>query len=73
MESPGATVGEIAKKLGLEWGAMSEEQKAPYNQQAKDQREVYERAMAEYKKNKMSSKAEAEMDDEDDEEYSDED
>lgn len=69
-EDPNATVGEIAKKLGAAWGLMTPEQKQPYNDQAKAQREEYEIAMAEYRK--KGAQAEADEEDEE-EEYTDED
>ena len=49
-ENPGASVGDIAKKLGGLWSMMTPDQKAPYEDQAKADRERYEKEMKEYRK-----------------------
>ena len=71
-ENPGATVGEIAKKLGEEWGRMTDDQKAPYNAKQKKDRERYEREMAAYRKKGAQAGGDDEEEEEEEEEYSDE-
>jgi hypothetical protein len=43
---PGSSVGEVAKKLGAEWRAMSENDKAPYAAKAAADKKRYEDAIA---------------------------
>lgn len=72
-QNPSATVGEIAKQLGAAWKIMTPEQKAPYEKNAKDDRQRYDSQMAEYKKQKTSNSTGGGGDEEEDEEaYSEE-
>eukprot|EP00435_Cladocopium_sp_Y103_P070870 s240_g36.t1 len=43
------SLGEIAKELSAMWGKCSEEEKQPYEEQAKKSKEEYDEAMKEYK------------------------
>ena len=71
-QNPQATVGEIAKQLGAAWKIMTPEQKAPYEQQSKDDRKRYEREMELYRKGEFGVAVSPEEDeDEDDDEESD--
>jgi hypothetical protein len=49
-ENPGLSFGEIGKKLGETWKAMSDESKKPYNDKAAQDKERYTREMKNYKK-----------------------
>ena len=65
-QNPQATVGEIAKQLGAAWKIMTPEQKAPYEQQSKDDRKRYEREMEQYRKGKFTHASPEDDDDDDD-------
>lgn len=67
-QNPQATVGEIAKQLGAAWKIMTPEQKAPYEQQSKDDRKRYEREMEQYRKGKFTHASPEDDDDDDDDE-----
>ena len=41
-ENPGIKFGEVGKKIGGMWKALTEEEKAPYNEQAKAEKEKYQ-------------------------------
>lgn len=47
-QNPGASVSELAKLLGAAWQGMTGDQKAPYEKQAKKDRERYEKEKEEY-------------------------
>jgi len=64
-ENPGIAFGEVGKKLGAMWKALSEEDKQPFAKQASEDKKRYEREVAE-EKDKPHSKVE-ENDDDDDE------
>jgi hypothetical protein len=49
-------VAEVGKAGGLKWKQMSEEEKAPYNEEALQRKATYEKALAKYN-NKGSAKA----------------
>lgn len=53
-QAPNSTVGEIAKKLGAAWRVMTDDQKQPYEQQAKCDRERYEKEMELYRKGEFA-------------------
>lgn len=69
-QNPQATIGEIAKQLGAAWKIMTAEQKAPYEQQSKDDRKRYERQMEQYRKGQytVAASPDEDEDDEDDDE-----
>lgn len=72
--NPSATVGETAKKLGAQWQGMSEEEKAPYLEQQKKDRQRYERDMAAYRaKGATAVGGDEEEEEEEEEDYSEED
>lgn len=77
-QTPGATVGEIAKQLGAAWKVMRAEHKKPYEADAEKGRVKYAEDMVAYRKGdrKASAKKAAvtvQEDDDDEEEYSEED
>ena len=73
-ENSGATVGEVSKILGSAWRVMSDDQKAPYEAKAKEDRERYEEEMAklrqgsQVKKGRKAKKQVVVEDEEEDEE-----
>ncbi len=48
-DSPGASVGEVAKELGKRWKKMSVDDRVPFEEMAKTDRERYLQEMTEYK------------------------
>ena len=77
MEHPDHKVGPLAKLLGQEWSEMNEKEKAPFVEQAKEDKERYEFEMDLWRKGKFSREDpskeldEEEEEDEDEEDYSD--
>lgn len=70
-QNPGASVGDLAKQLGAAWKVMTDDQKAPYEKQAKKDRARYEADMELYRKGEYRHKQaddHEQDDDEDDEE-----
>lgn len=68
-KNPGASVGDLAKMLGSDWKTMSEEDKKPFNEKAKGDRERYDREMELWKKGEFVRSDEAEdVEDSDEEE-----
>lgn len=55
---PEDNIQEITKKVALEWGALSEEQKKPYLEKADAEKKRYAREMEEYKKIKKAEETE---------------
>ena len=47
-QKPNASVGDIAKELGKAWRIMTEDQKEPYEKEAKEDRERYEEEKESY-------------------------
>lgn len=70
-KDPGATVGDLAKKLGAAWKKMSADDKAPYEKSAAGDRVRYSKDMELFKKGIPPKKATVE--DEEEDVYSDED
>ena len=66
-QTPSATVGDMAKQLGAAWKIMTPEQKAPYEAQAKKDRERYEVEMVQYRKGEYNREEEEEEEEDDDE------
>ena len=64
-QNPSASVGEIAKQLGAAWKIMTAEQKAPYDEQTKKDRERYEHEMELYRKGEFVRADEEDVDEED--------
>ena len=64
---PSATVGDLAKKLGAAWKVMNEEQKRPYEELARKDRDRYDDEMQAWRERKGVAAA-ANDDDEDEEE-----
>ena len=54
-QNPSASVGDIAKQLGAAWKIMTAEQKKPYEDQAKKDRERYDSEMEQYKKGEQAA------------------
>ncbi|MEQ2194129.1 High mobility group box 1 [Xenoophorus captivus] len=77
-ESPGLSIGDVAKRLGEMWNSTCAEDKQPYEKKAAKLKEKYEKDIAAYRaKGKTSSApakapAKAEKDDDDDDEDDDE-
>lgn len=71
-QNPQATVGEIAKQLGAAWKIMTDEQKAPYEKQSKDDRVRYEKEMEKYRKGQFTTATSPEEDEDDDDDEEDE-
>lgn len=55
--NPDDNIQEITKKVALEWGSLSEEQKRPYLDRAEEEKKRYAREMDEYKKMKADLEA----------------
>lgn len=78
-ETPGLSIGDVAKKLGELWNKTAAEDKQPYEKKAAKLKEKYEKDIAAYRsKGKVGGSAakapsKADDDDEDDEEEGDED
>ena len=49
-KNPSFGVADIAKELGVAWKALSDKEKSKYEDQAKKDKERYEKEMAKYKK-----------------------
>jgi len=49
-EFPGLVITELAKKMGAKWRALTDEEKMPFNEKAKVDKERYLRDMETYKK-----------------------
>jgi len=73
--NPGANFAEIGRLLGKRWGDLSDKDKAPYQQMAETDKQRYEEAMSDYKKegggtssgsSKKQKKEESESEDDDD-------
>ena len=64
-QNPKATVGDLAKLLGVDWRKLSEADKKPFEARASEDRKRYDREMKEYQ---LKKSAGAEDDDEEDEE-----
>ena len=67
-QTPSASVGDIAKQLGAAWKIMTADQKAPYEKQAKKDRERYERDMELFRKGEFSHNPPPSDDEEEEEE-----
>lgn len=50
-----ATVGELSKQLSALWGALTPEQKLPYDDAARRDKERYERQMAEFRSGRFNA------------------
>jgi hypothetical protein len=59
-EHPDWGVAEIGKHLGAEWKNLTDEEKQPYVDQAKEDKERYKKAMEEYNAKKEAEKEEEE-------------
>merc|ERR1712096_79942 len=49
-ENPNASIGEIGKILGQEWGALDEDRKEAYKKQSEKAKVKYQKTLAAYKK-----------------------
>lgn len=67
-KQPSATVGELAKQLGAAWKRLSEYQKVPFEEKAKEDRARYDRDMKEYKSKKATVQDEEEEEEEEESE-----
>ncbi|KAL6472432.1 hypothetical protein MHYP_G00186200 [Metynnis hypsauchen] len=82
-ETPGLSIGDVAKKLGEMWNKTSAEEKQPYEKKAAKLKEKYEKDIAAYRKGKVvggaakaptkPDKADDDDDDDDDEDDDDDD
>ncbi|XP_030648279.1 high mobility group protein B1a [Chanos chanos] len=79
-ETPGLSIGDVAKKLGEMWNGTAAEEKVPYEKKAAKLKEKYEKDIAAYRKGKVvggAAKAPAKLDkvkkDDDDDDDDDED
>ncbi|XP_007235469.2 high mobility group protein B1a [Astyanax mexicanus] len=82
-ETPGLSIGDVAKKLGEMWNKTSAEEKQPYEKKAAKLKEKYEKDIAAYRKGKVvggaakapskPDKANDDDDDDDDDEEDDDD
>lgn len=85
-ESPGLTIGEVAKRLGEMWNGTSAEDKQPYEKKASKLKEKYEKEVAAYRQKckggpqaagkapaKLEKKADDDDDDDDDDDEEEED
>jgi len=61
-EHPDWGVAEIGKHLGAEWKSLTDEEKQQYNDQAKEDKERYKKALADYNAKKEAEKEEEEED-----------
>jgi len=59
-ETPGATIGDIAKVLSVQWKALTEKEKKVYEELARKDKERYMRAMDDYNGKKTSKKVRVE-------------
>jgi hypothetical protein len=66
-ENPDATIGELGKIMGAKWKTLSEEEKAPYNEKAAENKAKYVEDMKAYNASKSNGAA-AEEDEEEEEE-----
>lgn len=66
-QSPGATVGEIAKQLGAAWKIMTKEQKYPYEESARKDRGRYETQIKAYRSKKTNAVPEEDEEEEEEE------
>ena len=57
LENPGASIGDIAKKLGEQWKKMTPEQKIPFDEMAKKDKERYLEELNQLKQNEKSGSA----------------
>ena len=55
-ENPGATISELAKKLGAKWQLLSDEEKAPFAESAQKDKERYAREMELFRNDSSSLK-----------------
>uniref|UniRef100_A0A667XDD3 High mobility group box 2 n=1 Tax=Myripristis murdjan TaxID=586833 RepID=A0A667XDD3_9TELE len=72
-ESPGLSIGDVAKKLGEMWNSTTAEDKQPFEKKAAKLKEKYEKDIAAYRaKGKVGGGKKEEDDDDDDEDDDDE-
>ena len=67
-QTPGASVGELAKQLGAAWKIMTPEQKVPYEKEAREDRVRYEREMEQYRKGEYNPEVDEEEEEDDEDE-----
>lgn len=71
--NPNASIGEIAKQLGAAWKIMTADQKKPYENMAKKDRERYDEQMELYRQGKFNREEAEAVSEEEEEEEDDED
>jgi HMG (high mobility group) box len=71
-ENPDMSFGELGKKIGELFRALSSEKKQKYEDMAKREKERYKKALMEYESGKKASRDDDGVDDEDDDEDDDE-